>query len=218
MGRDFSKFLKLEPAQLKESYLNIQLLCAELFSSFKLVGQDLPKLTSNSAVATGKKFSCFMCIPRKLSSLLKTLMFKKQNLLSGFGLDKRTKNYDELNDGNTFLLRIQYLLYLNTQLQLLAEEESDFYRVKMILTKVKFYNGCMMKEYYVINITSVKRSENYEPKYLDVVESVSSAVATYLTKLKKQAKEMENRKEEALVESKIASNLQNTFRGFRGVL
>jgi len=31
VGREFCQLLKLEPSQINESYLNIQLLCTELF-------------------------------------------------------------------------------------------------------------------------------------------------------------------------------------------
>ena len=38
-----------------------------------------------------------LAIPKKLPALLKSLMFKKQNLYSNCGLDVRSKNYHELN-------------------------------------------------------------------------------------------------------------------------
>lgn len=124
-------------------------------------------------------------------------MFKKHNLYSSFGLDNHTKKYEKLSDIQRISLRVNYLLYLKTQLQLLADEDCDFYRMQLKLVKSSFFDGQTRKEYCVINFTSVKKSDSYEIKYLDIVESVTEELATHLTKLKKLVKEMESQREDA---------------------
>lgn len=65
VGRDLCELVKLEPAQLSESGINIQLLCVELFNSFKLVEQQPPKVVDH-IISENSRQSCMLCIPKKL--------------------------------------------------------------------------------------------------------------------------------------------------------
>jgi len=64
----------------------------------------------------------------------------------------------------------------------------------MTMSKFKFSSGVRAKEYYVINIVSIKQNQAYELKYLDMVEGVTTAVATHITKIKKILQKIEIKK------------------------
>lgn len=85
-SKNFGSMIGLVPKQLKDHFLNVQLLCPELLSTFKIVGQELPRWGG----ATPQSF--MFSIPIDLLSMLKSLTFKKQNLFNNAGLDIRNRD------------------------------------------------------------------------------------------------------------------------------
>lgn len=116
-------------------------------------------------------------------------------------------------------MRINYLLYLKAQMQLMAEEDCEFYRARLVLEKLQFYNGEALKEFSVIRILSIKLQENGEIKYLDSLDNIVVATEAHIAKLKGVAKQMElkNREEQELHDSKDPIDAKPGFHGFRGI-
>lgn len=71
------------------------------------------------------------------------------------------------------MMRINYLLYLKSQLQLMADEDCEFYRLKFDLNRHQFYDGRSQREYCVISVASIRRNDSLEVKYLDIVENAA---------------------------------------------
>ena len=61
------------------------------------------------------------------------MIFKKKNLFFNCGLDVATKFYEKLADDKIISLRINYLMFLNMQMQLMMKEDCEFYRLNLNL-------------------------------------------------------------------------------------
>lgn len=157
MGRRFGEVLGLTPRQIKEGFVNVQVLCPDLMGSFRVAGQELPKwekgLEKNfCGGGGGPVMSCVMCVPKELPALVKAMALKKQNLFGSLGADVRIKNYQGLGEKVVSKLRFNYLLYLKTQSQMIGEQPSSFYKLKTVLQRRCFIVGGRKQHYCVMKI------------------------------------------------------------------